>query len=309
MIFMDCTNDIRPFAAEFMNTVGFPHEAKEVFMNAEDAIIADDDLNNLFLRLKRQFVIENEIPLSCALDELTAISESCGIHEYTLHFVFVMNCMDVLKDNYVKEGISEEIFWDTADDLRCKVLECKQVKEIWGIFHAPWYRGFFAMTRFALGRMQFELTDFGHGTYEKNGFIVNNDDIVINMHIPSSGKPFDREARLDAYRRAYKFFHKDTSTPAVFVCHSWLLYKPQTEFLPKGSNILDFMTDFDIITREDGESFSNAWRVFGKYAELPPAELPRDTSLRRAYADRLVRGEPTGNGFGVFLFDGENIIR
>ena len=210
---------------------------------------------------------------------------------------------------YAREGISDEIYWDTMDDLRCKLLECKEVEGVWGIFVAPWYSGFLAMTRFALGRMQFELTTFGHGTYEKNGFTVNNNDIVINMHIPSSGKPFDTEARLDAYRRAYKFFHKDSSKPAVFVCSSWLLYARHPEFLPEGSNILSFMKDFDIIKSEDSDHFGNDWRVFGGKTDCKPEELPRNTSLQRAYADRLMRGEPTGSGFGVFLFDGENILK
>ena len=93
-----------------------------------------------------------------------------------------------------------------------------------------------------------------------------------------------------------------------FCCGSWLLYPPHYDFLPPQSNILKFMDCFDILRWEDADEFSDCWRVFASYKDLPPAELPRDTSLRRAFADRLIAGGKTGHGFGAFFFDGENIL-
>ena len=39
------------------------------------------------------------------------------------------------------------------------------------------------------------------------------------------------------------------------------------------------------------------------------AEMPRDTSMQRAFADFLIGGGKTGTGFGVIVFDGKEILR
>ena len=40
----------------------------------------------------------------------------------------------------------------------------------------------------------------------------------------------------------------------------------------------------------------------------PVDDLPEDTSIRRAFKQRLQQGKPTGYGYGVILFDGEKIL-
>ena len=73
------------------------------------------------------------------------------------------------------------------------------------------------------------------------------------IHIPSSGEPFDREARLASYKMAYDFFREELAGgPLVCVCHSWLLYPGYKEVLKPTSNIVSFMGDFDIVEAEDG---------------------------------------------------------
>ena len=90
--------------------------------------------------------------------------------------------------------------------------------------------------------------------------------------------------------------------PIIFMCGSWLLYPGHEEFLPKNLNILRFMHDFEIIESREKENFDDAWRVFGRYADEKPENLPTDTALRRAYAERLRAGKPTGYGVGVIVF-------
>ncbi|MBR5619688.1 MAG: hypothetical protein IKW76_08130, partial [Clostridia bacterium] len=80
-------------------------------------------------------------------------------------------------------------------------------------------------------------------------------------------------------------------------------------FLPPQSNILKFMDCFDIISSADSEVFNDKWRIFANYKDAEPADLPRDTSLRRAFADRLLAGGKTGSGWGIFFFDGEKILK
>ena len=65
----------------------------------------------------------------------------------------------------------------------------------------------------------------------------------------------------------------------------------------------------DVIDALADQHFGDCWRVFGRYADLPPAQLPRDTALRKAYAEWLTAGNPSGSGMGFFVFDGEKIIK
>ncbi len=129
-----------------------------------------------------------------------------------------------------------------------------------------------------------------------------------SIHIPSSGEPFNREARMDSYRQAYAFFKEELGGGPLFcVCHSWLLYPEYKKILKPGSNIVDFQSDFDII-KADAEEFGDAWRVFGPQYTLPAADLPEDTSMRRAFKQHLLSGGTTGEGLGILIFDGEKIV-
>ena len=136
-------------------------------------------------------------------------------------------------------------------------------------------------------------------------------DKYINMHIPSRGIPLTDEVRLASYRAAYPHFSALFEDGIViFGCSSWLLYPRHREFLPAGMNLLKFMGDFEMVNwKETPDDFHDRWRLYGKHAALPDDQLPCDTTMRRAYADWLLAGNPTGRGFGIIAFDGKNILR
>lgn len=245
------------------------------------------------------------------LAEAETIGARYGIHTYTAQLLIYCFAARALKERYRTAGIDEAIYWNSMRDLKWKFQECLDVHGVPGSFVAPWFEGFFCMTRFALGRLQFEHTTFRMEQYSRAGVTLHRGDDVITMHIPSAG-PLTWESRLDAYKRAYAFYSdyraKFPGGVLPLVCHSWLLYPGHSEFLPEHSNIRAFMGDFDIIESDVDPKFGNAWRVFGAAAEKSPEEWPRDTSLRRAFADRIRAGGSVGHGYGVILFDGENIL-
>jgi len=243
------------------------------------------------------------------LGETAAVAETQGCHKFTAHFLLFAFAAKTLKERYEAVGIDEEIYWTSMKDLRWKFDECLDVHGIPGTFVAFWYPGFYNMTRFALGRLQYEHARFDMDEYTCAGITLHRGDDVINCHIPSCG-PLTEESRMDSYRRAWEFYKKDFPSGIVpIVCSSWLLYPEHFDFLPAHSNILSFMRDFNIIRSGVDEKFGNAWRVFGAAAQKPASEWPRDTSVRRAFADRILAGKPVGSGYGILLFDGEKILR
>jgi len=239
---------------------------------------------------------------------IIALGERIGCHAYTAEFLFFACAAEPLLARYKAAGISEDIYWDSMRDLLWKFRECLDVHNIPGSFVAHWFPGFFHMKRFALGRLQFEHQTFREESYSRAGVTLHRGDDVINIHIPSAG-PLTKESRMDAYRRAYNFYIGEFSGDILpIVCNSWLLYPAHRVFLPAHSNILSFMDDFDIISSAETETFSNAWRVFGADAAKSPADWPQDTSIRRAFRDRILSGGKVGSGYGVILFDGEKIL-
>ncbi len=303
--------NIAEFLELFMDKTGYPEDAKDDFRRAHNAVLADADANAEFDNVYRRFTDdEDESPIFPAID---ALGEQIGVHPYTMDLYMFMYEAYFLRERYAQKGINEQIFWDSMTDLRAKLVECRAVYGINGTFVGNWFFGFFEMTRFALGRLQFERTDYRRDEpYICGKGIVRNGGEMVNMHIPSLG-PLTEDKILDALQRAYNFPYfadlKDPETGLMpFCCGSWLLYPPHYDFLPQKSNILKFMDCFDILHWEDADEFSDAWRVFGKDKDALPQDLPRDTSLRRAFADRLIAGQKTGHGFGAFFFDGEKIL-
>ncbi len=296
------------YSTSFMEKLEFPEDAQRYLGQISEALERDGELYNEMNVIIKQFFDRDHTPFEEISERLNHLAHKADIHHYTIHFMFFMYSSQILKSSYQKAGISEEVFWNSMLDLRCKLIECYNIHGIWGTFVSNWFPGFYKMQRFGLGRLQYEYEVFQHENYQRKGFTVHKGDRVYNLHIPSYGS-FTRNERMASYRKAYEFFKDELDgNPIVFVCDSWLLYPKNKIFMPKGSNIVDFMHDFDIIASKESDTFSNAWRVFGKEHENPVEKLPANTSLQRAYINWLKDGNKTGTGFGIILFDGENII-
>lgn len=300
------------FVQNFMARYNYPAQAVKEFTRIEKRLDEEKDFAAEVDGAVEGYMFPETDGLDAALKKMTAIAEKYGENEYTMHFIFLLNCLPILKERYDKAGIEEKIFWDSADDFRCKLIECIDCEEVPGTFVAGWNDGTFKMTRFAYGRFQFEVCTYN---WENDfvfscGKVLHPGDKFVNFHIPSSGISLTDDVRLAAYKEAYPHY-KDLfpDGKVVFGCGSWLLYPRHREFLPKNSNILRFMDDFEVVGWKEKEGFPDGWRVFGKYSDLPYDRLPRDTSLRKAYADWLSSGHNGGDAFCLFVFDGEKIIR
>ena len=226
------------------------------------------------------------------------IADLCGVAKETAALVFVIALTEHLQELYRQKSIPEEIFWNSMLDIKCKMMECKQVRGIWGTFVAHWYGRFFLLTRFGLGRLQFEPY-FVPETLESEEIKLSKGELVIKFHIPSAG-PLKMEDCEEAFQKAVEFYgHLFPTGEVTFYCESWLLAPEHKNMLPPQSNIRKFMDFFTIFPT--GKSMAgNLWRIFGKDVKPEDTNLPTDTSLRRIYADTLARGECPTVGIGAF---------
>lgn len=225
-----------------------------------------------------------------------AIAEETGLHTYTVDLLVFICMSRRLRALYRERELSEEIYRDSMLDLKWKLEECKMVKGVCGSFVASWFGGFFDLTRFALGRLQFELIPFGH-KYHNGDVILTPESTVMGVHIPRTGTPLDGESCVRSYAMAQDFFRNEVGDVGIFVCHSWLLYPENKNLLSPMSNIYRFISEYDII--ESGvNSGYDLWRLFDT-DERDPDKLPQDSSLRRSYVAHLKNGGKPGWGFGV----------
>lgn len=273
----------------------FPEEAiralsaveQEIAKNREAQIRLDRATDALFIEGSREFEREGEEAAKIA-----------GVDRKSADMLMLLRGLPRLAANYRAAGIDEGIFRDTAHDLLWKLRECRACFGVWGTFVTSWFPGFYRMTRFAVGRLQYEPIGFPFDEYEG----LRKGDIVYNCHIPSSG-PLTEEAVEDSLRCAAKFYGCADGIFPVF-CSSWLLYPPMAEAVyPEGSNLEKFYRRFTILSEEKDEKCGDFWRVFHRfYSEEALKGAAEDTALQRNLKKFLSDGGHMGHGRGVILY-------
>ena len=289
---------MRNYLVDFFDTFAYDAADAAYLLEAYDRIVANEKTAELW---DRALAIYEE-NISCDGKEILNLAGEAArllyLHEYTAELLIFICMSRRLKREYEVRGIDAEIFHNSMLDLKYKLDECKLVKGIVGSFVAFWFMGFFDLTRFALGRLQFEMVNFGH-SYERNGLVLTPESRVINVHIPRTGTPLDEESCEEAFARAKAFFAKETGEVCAFVCSSWLLYPEHEEMLSHESNVYKFMKRFDVFRSGTSKARGDLWRLFDT-DEKRWDKLPADTSLRRAYVEQLKKGGQVGWGYGVF---------
>lgn len=287
--------------ASLMYRLAFPADSIEEIANAADKLYTSRELSSAFESIVKRYDETEFCDYMQMLEDMKALSQNAKIHEYTGAILLLLAMCDTLKKRYEERGISEEIYYGTVSDLKYKNEECRLLFDVSGTFVAPWFPGFFRLERFALGRLQFEIIKLGLDC-ECKGVKLTRDNNAINVHIPRTGTRLDHREVVASYDRAKEFF-KDhfKDQPTVFACHSWLLYPWNESVLAPTSNLYAFYHDFTIVAQGDNEKHNDAWRLFDCVFDGDVQKLPRDSSLRRAYAERIESGLPTGWGMGVFI--------
>ena len=296
---------MRNYITYLMEELDFDAEARVALLADFDKIEANDEAKKEFYDCIAMYEADINTNYGTLLSNAEKAGEKVGVHKYSAGLLVFMCMSKHLKACYEKEGIDLQIWHDSMLDLKWKLWECKAVKGMWGSFVAWWFPGFFNMTRFALGRLQFDFARYGN-TYSDEEFDLKPDTMIIGVHIPRTMTPFDKASRDDAYAKAKAFFApKLNGAPMVFTCYSWLLYPAYRDIIPEKSNTRSFMDDFKIIAQCDDKEgeYNDAWRLFDMDQPKDLNEYPENSSLRRAIKKYLIEGGRTGEGLGIFKME------
>ena len=291
---------MRAYVIDFMNEYGYPEDAKDTLISAFDKIESSPEAHKIWFDTLALYDENHNCDYEKVLANANAVSDILDVHEYITELLIFICMSKRLYKLYVEHNLPIEFYKSSMADLRYKLDECQLVYGINGSFVAPWFCGFFNLTRFGMGRLQFEVVPFG-SHYEKNGITLTPETKVINMHIPRSGEPLTEKACLDSYLMAKEFFKDQICiSPCPFVCHSWMLDPHLESFLPKHTNTYRFFKSFDIYSSIPDKHRSSLWRFFDTM-EQNPSKLPADNSMRKAFVDYINGGGRLSYGSGILF--------
>lgn len=203
-----------------MDYLDFPTEAQKELLAAYDVICANPKSEAILTKWVNTYEENIHLPYETAIREMEeavspavlsmtgSLNESSdrfpgipAVHPYTADLLLFLCLTRRLKALYDARGLSEQIYRDSCLDLTWKLNECHKMYGIWGTFVPWWEPGFYEMTRFALGRLQFELVPFPE-SYEASG--KHKPDTMtqaINVHIPSCSRCGWKNAMLPTGQR------------------------------------------------------------------------------------------------------------
>ena len=292
--------ELRTYLCTFFAEFNYRQQDADCLLSAFDRIVMCAGARDLLAACVKAYEDDYTCDFAELVQKADGMAGLTGVQEYTAELLVCLCLTPRLRALYAERGISQEIYRATVLDLKYKLEECVLIYGVAGTFVPCWQAGFFRLTRFCLGRLQFEVVPF-KATYEKNGVTLLPDTKVINVHIPRSGEPLTERACREAYLLAKEFFRDEVQNdPCPFVCHSYLLYPDNAHFLPPHTNTYRFLKSFDIYEVEVDKERENLWRMFDTQ-EKNVDKLPTDTSMRRAFVAHLKNGGKMGCGRGVLF--------
>ena len=227
------------------------------------------------------------------------------IDRYTAYQLVLILLSESSLQVYDARKVSREMWHDNMLDLRYRCDHWYLVKGVYGNDSPDWYKRFFNATRFTFGKLQFELCPLGK-EYRKNDILLRPDAQAIFIHIPRTGERLLSSDVDESCAAASAFFRQRYALPqVVFACHSWILYPENKKILSETSNLYSFLSRFEIVDVEEDREHKELWRLFDKEYDGDPDRLPQDSSLRRAYVQRLKEHKPLGVALGVWIYDGQ----
>lgn len=235
-------------------------------------------------------------------DKINRLSDKCtakgfGIlerHNYVTRLAVILTLAVRVKDKYDKAGISEKIYYDTMSDIK---IWCESNGNK-GLKNYRWLKNHVSFDLFRLGRLQFQLYECKNKTLMYNKLPFSYGDSLIYIHIPE-GEKLERSKCVDSLARADSFFA--TYFPdyqySFYFCESWLLYEGNKAFMAEGSNIVAFMSLFDVCYSMsiDAQAIE---RIFSK-RRLFKGKYPEKTDLQKRAKKYILNGGHLGVGIGI----------
>lgn len=246
-----------------------------------------------------------------ALSEKVFKGNTCCLNRKSnlIKLAAVLKASEKTYNLYKEKGISDEIYAATFSDITIWCENCGNT----GLENVNWIKNHICFELFRLGRLQFQLFTAKSSLLNYSKLPFSKNEKLIYVHIPQ-GEGLDYNECVNSFRLADSFFK--TYFPEYsynyYFCESWLLFKNNTLFMRKDSNIIKFMSHFDIhySVFEEAQAFE---RIFGEKMSLKSilsarnkiirksniVRFPESTSLQKSAKKYLLNGNKLGVGIAT----------
>ena len=257
------------------------------------------------IKLAKRLGIEPQLIHSLenvSAERISTLADKCtekGFHilrkeNYITRLAVILTLAVRVKARYDEEGVDEKIYYDTMSDIRIWCEECGNK----GLKNYGWLKNHVSFELFRLGRLQFQLYECNNKALPYKKLPFECGERVIYVHIPR-GEKLEKSRCIESLKCADVFFAKHFLDYKYnnYFCESWLLYEGNRDFMKEDSNILSFMSLFDIrfSVKIDKQAIE---RIYGK-RRLLKRSYPEGTDLQRRAKAYMLRGGRMGVGVGV----------
>lgn len=297
---------MRSYISEYMTEMEFDPRERVAVAIAYERISECKESRDRFQRIVSGYEKNPNYITPELLEEVKVMAEAARVNLYTAQLVLCIALTRKLRERLAQLKVTKKNIVGTISDFKYKMKECEAIHGVVGIEPWGWYVRVLGLSIIAIGRLQFEVKEYTGGTYRKGEKVLSKGNTVLSVHIPRNNEPLDEKLCNRAYKEAKAFFCSLLGVQDIaFFCSSWLLYEKNRELLPPTSNIVKFMNRFDIVESIECADERNTPMpfIFLKKSGTPISELPRDTSLRRAFAEMLENGGKLGYGNGIFFLE------
>ena len=254
------------------------------------------------LSLDPLLISQLEKPDGTSQKKISRLCEKCSGGDFSclkkqnhlMRLAVILCLAKKAKEKYEEMGISDEIYYDTMSDIK---IWCENNQNR-GLKNYGWLKNHVSMELFRLGRLQFQLYECKNPTLLYHKLPFSYGERLLYVHIPQ-GQKLEKELCIESIRMAEEFFKKyfPDFRYKCFFSETWLLNEGNREFMKSDSNIVSFMSLFDIHYSLPYQ-LQAIERIFGK-KQLLKKNYPENTDLqKRAKAYMLSGGKP-GVGIGT----------
>ncbi len=197
-------------------------------------------------------------------------------------YIYILLLEDSYEDFSLRTG-APELFFNTVKKIAQGVGEYYSQHGKFGLYEYRFLANHVRGNIIRLGEFEYQ---YGH--FEGKRCIV--------LHLPE-GADLSKDKRLESYRLARQYFGAYD-----IIADSWLLYEEHKKMLSEDSRIVDFMNDFDIISTYETTDYTELFHIFGRLSDFSYENLPKTTTLQKAYAKRVKNKLPIGSGVGILRY-------
>lgn len=219
---------------------------------------------------------------------------------YITRLAVILTLAVRVRVKYDEAGIDKKIYYDTMSDIRIWCEDCGNR----GLKNYGWLKNHVSFELFRLGRLQFQLYECKSKALPYKKLPFEWGERVVYIHIPR-GERLERARCIESLISADEFFKRyfPDYKYNYYFCESWLLYEGNRDFMAEDSNIVSFMSLFDICfsLKIDKQAIE---RIYGK-RRLFKRNYPESTDLQRRAREYMLRGGRMGVGVGVIKRTGE----